>query len=60
MNMPLLKEKSDLFCKVEKNEIWLTKIRIVLQRIKKADLVNKNKICFVKDKKRKKEKEKRF
>ena len=40
MNMPSTqkKKKSNLFCKVERNEIWLTK----------------NQICFVKDKKEKK------
>ena len=55
---PLLKEKSDLFCKVEKNEIWLTKNQICFvkdkkgKKEKKKDLVNKNQICFVKDKKK--------
>ena len=40
MNMPSTqkKKKSNLFCKVERNEIWLTK----------------NQIFFVKDKKQKK------
>ena len=60
MNMPSTqkkKKKSNLFCKVERNEIWLTKNQICFvkdkkEKKKKKDLVNKNQICFVKDKKK--------